>query len=97
MKKRIQIVIITFITLLSVSGFYYRDTIQADEITQWDTMIQKLELLETYALEYCEANNKPLTNVDGLVTNYIRSTRYTGTLWYVMLWQEVLMLRLLRM
>lgn len=84
MKKRIQIVIITFITLLSVSGFYYKDTIQADEMTQWDTMIQKLELLETYAEEYCVVNNKPLTNVDGLVTNYIRSTRYTGTLWNVM-------------
>ncbi|MDQ0361243.1 Ig-like domain-containing protein [Breznakia pachnodae] len=81
MKKRIQIVIITFITLLSVSGFYYKDTIQADEMMQWDTMIQKLELLETYAEEYCEANNKPLTNVDGLVTNYIRSTRYTGWTW----------------
>lgn len=81
MKKRIQIVIITFITLFSVSGFYYRDTIQADEMTQWNTMIQKLELLETYAEEYCVVNNKPLTNVDGLVTNYIRSTRYTGWTW----------------
>jgi hypothetical protein len=81
MKKRIKIVIITFITLLSVSNFYYKDTIQADEITQWDTMILKLETLETYAEEYCVENNKPLTNVNGLVTNYIRSTRYSGWTW----------------